>query len=57
MLTGPSVEFSTGTTPHSARPRSTSSKMSAMLRSGISWAEVPKRRMAAAWVKVPAGPR
>jgi len=45
MLTGPSVEFSTGTTPHSARPRSTSSKMSAMLRSGISWAEVPKRRM------------
>ena len=56
-LTAPSVEFSTGTTPYSARPRSTSSKISAMVCTGSSWAEEPKRRVAAWCVKVPGGPR
>ena len=47
-LTAPSVEFSTGTTPYSARPRSTSSKMSAMFFTGTSCggrAEVAHRRL------------
>ncbi len=56
-LTAPSVEFSTGTTPYSARPRSTSSKMSAMFFTGTNWVDEPKWRTAAWWVKVAGGPR
>ena len=33
-FTAPSVVFSTGTTPNCARPRSTSSKISAIVRDG-----------------------
>ena len=33
-LTAPSMEFSTGTTPNCARPRSTSSKIETMVREG-----------------------
>src|SRR5438445_6030518 len=56
-LTAPSVEFSTGTTPTSARPRSTSSKTSPIERPGRNVAAAPKRWSAAWCVNVACGPR
>ena len=53
----PSLEFSIGTTPTSARPRSTSSKTSGMPRAGRNSALEPKCRSAARCVLVPWGPR
>jgi hypothetical protein len=56
-LTTPSVLFSTGTTPKSQEPDSTSRKMSPMVPKGWVCTEWPKCFSAAAWVKVPSGPR
>ncbi len=56
-LTAPSVVFSTGTTPKAARPRSTSSKTSTIVRTGRKSTAAPKCVMAAWWVKVACGPK
>ena len=56
-VTAPSIEFSTGTTPCSASPRSTRAKTSATVVWGRSSMLVPKERSAASWVKVASGPR
>ena len=53
----PWPEFSTGTTPKSALPASTSWNTSSMLASGRPWAERPKCLSTACWLKVPSGPR
>src|SRR5215510_12127852 len=57
MLTAPSVEFSTGTTPYSTRECSTSSKMSATVRPGVKVAPLPKYWRAAWCVNVARGPK
>ena len=56
-LTRPSVEFSIGTTPNSAWPRSTSSNTAAIVPTGKSSALSPKRSIAARWLNVNSGPR
>ena len=56
-LMTPSVEFSIGTTPKCAAPDSTSRNTSSMPASGTVCTECPKCLNAAAWVKVPSGPR
>ena len=53
----PWVEFSTGTTPKSAAPDSTSPNTSSMVPSGRPWIEWPKCLNAACWEWVPSGPR
>src|SRR6185312_4850061 len=53
----PCPEFSTGTTPKSARPSATSSNTSAMLASGNPLAECPKCLNTACCENVPSGPR
>src|SRR6266436_9162291 len=57
MLTAPSVEFSTGTTPYSTRVCSTSSKTSAIDRDGAYVGPLPKCWSAAWCVNVARGPR
>ena len=56
-LTTPSVEFSTGTTPKSAPPRTTSSNTPAIVPTGTVRADSPNWRFTAMWVKVASGPR
>ncbi|MNN42830.1 hypothetical protein D3C81_1570380 [compost metagenome] len=56
-LTAPSVEFSTGTTPKLTAPAATSRNTSSMAAIGRLTTAWPKCFMAAAWVKVPSGPR
>ena len=56
-FTAPSVEFSMGATPWSARPDSTAAKTSSMPRQSSSSQSAPAPRSAAAWEKVPGGPR
>ncbi|MNT28881.1 hypothetical protein D3C72_1645940 [compost metagenome] len=53
----PCPEFSTGTTPKSALPASTSWNTSSMLAIGRPSAERPKCFSTACWLKVPSGPR
>ena len=53
----PCPEFSTGTTPKSALPASTSSNTSSIDDSGSPWAEWPKCLCTACCEKVPSGPR
>src|SRR5881409_1296732 len=57
MLTAPSVEFSTGTTPYSTRVCSTSSKTSEIDRDGAYVGPLPKCWSAAWCVNVARGPR
>ncbi|MCY1558815.1 hypothetical protein D9M68_957830 [compost metagenome] len=56
-LTAPSVEFSTGTTPKFTAPAATSRKTSSIAAIGALITAWPKCLSAAAWVKVPSGPR
>ena len=56
-VTVPSIEFSTGTTPCSASPRSTRVKTSATVDCGNSSTLAPNERSAASWVKVASGPK
>jgi hypothetical protein len=56
-VTAPSIEFSTGTTPCSASPRSTLAKTSATVVWGSSSMLDPKVRNAASCVNVASGPR
>jgi hypothetical protein len=55
--TAPSVLFSTGTTPKSARPCSTSAKTPAMVPTGSARAERPNWWVTAMCVNVASGPR
>ena len=56
MIT-PSVEFSTGTTPRSAPPRSTSSNTAPIVLRGMARAESPNWCFTAMCENVPSGPR
>ena len=55
--TAPSVEFSTGTTAKSACPASTVRNTSSIVPSATVAADEPNALRAAAWLKVPSGPR
>ena len=57
LLTVPSLEFSTATTPKSALLASTSWNTSSTLLSASARTEWPKCLNTAAWVNVPSGPR
>ena len=56
-LTEPSVEFSTGTTPKSASPASTSWNTSSTEDNASARTECPKCLSVAVWENVPSGPR
>ncbi len=56
-MTAPSIEFSSGTTPTSLLPMSTSTKIFFILLQGENFEELPKAKHAASYEKLPDGPR